>query len=255
MLHLLQQTDYSSINLVGFAFVLGLTKDMEIQNRIESEKATYGDILQIDMFDDYYNLTLKVVGLMNWMNNNCSPLDFMLKVDDDVYVNVQNLLIVLKTVNASEQSMYGSVSVGLPNRYGKWYISYEDWPWSNYPVYFRGAAVLMPGSIISSLLAASQTTPYFPFDDTYLTGLCSSKAGVKVRICDRFFVGGAPEIPEPCHVYTSITWLTDSAEHLNRSHWATEDFYKNVTQCVVKQPDGVNQTVDPAKSHDFSFST
>jgi hypothetical protein len=43
----------------------------------------------------------------------------------------------------------------------------------------------MPGSAISSLLAAAQTTPYFPFDDVYLTGLCTAKAGIKVRHSDR----------------------------------------------------------------------
>jgi hypothetical protein len=48
-----------------------------------------------------------------------------------------------------------------------------------------GATVLIPGSAIEPLLAATQTTPYFPFEDTYLTGLCASKAGIKVRLCDR----------------------------------------------------------------------
>ena len=68
------------------------------------------------MLDDYYNLTLKVVGLLNWINDHCSRVDFVLKVDDDVYVNVQNLLAVMKNLNSSEQSMYGSFSKGLPNR-------------------------------------------------------------------------------------------------------------------------------------------
>ena len=43
----------------------------------------------------------------------------------------------------------------------------------------------MPGITIGHLLAASQTTPYLPFDDTFLTGLCTAKAGIKVRISDR----------------------------------------------------------------------
>lgn len=49
-----------------------------------------------------------------------------------------------------------------------------------------GASLLMPGSTIKPLLAASQTTPYFPFDDTYLIGLCTDKAGIKVRLSDRY---------------------------------------------------------------------
>ena len=71
---------------------------------------------------------------------------------------------------------------------GKWYISYEDWPWGQYPRYFRGAAVLLPGITIGPLLAACQTTPYFPFDDTYLTGLCTSKAEIKVVDSFRYYL-------------------------------------------------------------------
>jgi hypothetical protein len=43
----------------------------------------------------------------------------------------------------------------------------------------------MPGITIGHLLAASQTTPYLPFDDTFLTGLCTAKVGIKVRISER----------------------------------------------------------------------
>ena len=115
--HLQMQSDLNSINLAGFGFVVGLMEDdNEIQKRIEKESAKYGDILQIEMIDDYYNLTLKVVGLLNWINDHCSRVDFVLKVDDDVYVNVQNLIAVMKNLNPSEQSMYGSFSKGLPNR-------------------------------------------------------------------------------------------------------------------------------------------
>lgn len=111
------QSDLSLANLAGLGFIVGLTEgDNEIQKRIEKESVMYGDILQIEMIDDYYNLTLKVVGLLNWINDHCSRVDYVLKVDDDVYVNVQNLVAVMNNLNSSEQSLYGSFSEGLPNR-------------------------------------------------------------------------------------------------------------------------------------------
>jgi hypothetical protein len=57
-----------------------------------------------------------------------------------------------------------------------------------------GASLLMPGSAIGPLLAAIETTPYFPFDDTYLIGLCTEKAGIKVRLCDRYVYGAASSL-------------------------------------------------------------
>lgn len=106
----------TSMTLVGFAFIVGLTENDEIQKRIEAESAAHGDIIQVDMNDVYYNLTQKVVGLVNWMNRHCSQVDFILKVDDDVYVNVRNLVTVITSLEPSEQSVYGTAADGIVRR-------------------------------------------------------------------------------------------------------------------------------------------
>jgi hypothetical protein len=71
--------------------------------------------------------------------------------------------------------------VGMLESDGQWNITFEDWPWNQYPPYFFGPAILMPGSTILPLLAACQTTPMMPFDDVYLTGMCTEKAGIQLR--------------------------------------------------------------------------
>ncbi len=63
------------------------------------------------------------------------------------------------------------------------------------------------------------------------------------------------EAPKPCHVYHSITWVTQSIDHLNMSNWATDDFYKNVTQCVIPVNSGTNQTFDSTDANIFLFTT
>jgi hypothetical protein len=115
--HLQMQSDSGSkLKLVGFGFIVGLTEDRETQTRIETESATHGDILQVDKMDGYYNLTQKVVGLMNWMNDHCSKVDFVLKVDDDVYVNVRNLATVVTSLDPFEPSVYGTAADGIVRR-------------------------------------------------------------------------------------------------------------------------------------------
>ena len=116
-LHLIQmQSQLSLFNLAGFGFVVGLTTDQQIQKQIEGESKTHGDILQIDMIDNYNNLPVKTVGLINWLNNHCSNVDFTLKVDDDVYVNVHNLANFLATLDPDENSIYGAEADGIPTR-------------------------------------------------------------------------------------------------------------------------------------------
>lgn len=43
----------------------------EIQNRINQESESYGDILQEGFLDTYNNLTLKSIMLLKWVTNNC----------------------------------------------------------------------------------------------------------------------------------------------------------------------------------------
>lgn len=86
---------------IQFGFVLGQTKNKSIQNQIQEESKTYGDVIQVEMLDLYRNLPLKLTGLINWVNNNCPTVDFVVKVDDDLYVNVHVLVQFVKNYHQS----------------------------------------------------------------------------------------------------------------------------------------------------------
>ena len=92
---------------IGYGFILGQTSDNLLQIKIQDESVKYGDILQIEMVDSYYSLTRKVVGLLNWVNNNCPRVAFVLKFDDDGYINVHNLATTLASLAPTEASIYG----------------------------------------------------------------------------------------------------------------------------------------------------
>ena len=67
-------------------------------------------------------------------------------------------------------------------------LSFEEWPWNEYPYYFHGPTYLMSQSSILPLLAASQSTPMMPFEDIYLTGLCAEKAGIRHNLPQNSFI-------------------------------------------------------------------
>lgn len=106
-LHHFMSIQNESHLLAGHGFIIGLTADNKVQMQIEEESKKYGDILQIDFMDNYYNLTIKVVGLINWLHKNCSNVNFVFKVDDDTYVNARNVFALTKYLNATEKSLYG----------------------------------------------------------------------------------------------------------------------------------------------------
>ena len=57
----------------------------------------------------------------------------------------------------------------------------EMWPWKFYPKYLKGASVIFPFKDLHPILAATQTIPYYRFDDLYLTGLCKVKTKMRLR--------------------------------------------------------------------------
>ncbi|KZS18204.1 putative Acetylgalactosaminyl-O-glycosyl-glycoprotein beta-1,3-N-acetylglucosaminyltransferase [Daphnia magna] len=177
------QQDKGVMGIAGFAFILGKPDQIETQKRIEEESQMYGDIIQIEMVDTYRNLTLKLVGLFNWLHTrNCSKVDFVVKADDDVFVNVRNLAHFVQSQPRHDTNLtiFGTSAGNLwPARDGKWELTYEEWPWHRFPRYFNGPAVLFPGNTIVPLLASFQTTPMLHIDDLYFSGICVERAGIK----------------------------------------------------------------------------
>ena len=60
------------------------------------ENDKYKDVIVEDFVDTYYNLTVKSVMLLRWVEHNCVNAKFIMKMDDDVYLNVDNLMAFLK---------------------------------------------------------------------------------------------------------------------------------------------------------------
>lgn len=72
-------------------FLIGSTTDPSFQRRVEIEEEHNGDILQGHFIDNYFNLTLKTISMMKWISDRCSKVKYVLKVDDDMFVNMQHI--------------------------------------------------------------------------------------------------------------------------------------------------------------------
>ncbi len=126
--HLKYQSNINKqLDVVGFGFIVGLTKNNTVQQKLTEESAKHDDILQVNVYDKYRNLSVKAAGLLNWLNSRCSPVDFVLKVDDDVYVNVHNLATVLHSLSPSVPSVYGHKAEGNhPSRTEGFYLYFAS---------------------------------------------------------------------------------------------------------------------------------
>ncbi|NXL55020.1 B3G5A glucosaminyltransferase, partial [Podilymbus podiceps] len=61
------------------------------QAAVRAEASRHGDVLQGDFADLYANLNLKTLLLLRWAAAACPAVPFLLKADDDVFVNLPAL--------------------------------------------------------------------------------------------------------------------------------------------------------------------
>ena len=76
---------------VRMLFLLGQSPT-GLESDLESEASKYEDMVQEDFIDTFVNLTLKATFMFKWIkDNDCLSAKFLFKVDDDTFVNPEEL--------------------------------------------------------------------------------------------------------------------------------------------------------------------
>ncbi|KAK2898495.1 hypothetical protein QQF64_032278 [Cirrhinus molitorella] len=150
-----------------------------LQALVQYEDRTYGDILQWDFIDTFYNLTLKEVNFLRWFNIYCSGVPFVFKGDDDVFVHITNLVELIGfrvEENRVENLIVGDTifeAKPIRNRQSKYFIPKELYD-KRYPPYLGGGGFLMSSQVAHKLFVVSESVELYPIDDVFL-GMCLQK--------------------------------------------------------------------------------
>lgn len=119
---------------IRVVFFMGVTHLGEELNRTSAQKALYfeqeqyQDLVQEDFLDTYHNLTHKGVSALKWISYNCRQATYVLKTDDDIFVNMYSLMRHLKRMQMrGPEYTHGllmcAVWYGMPvMRTGKWKV-------------------------------------------------------------------------------------------------------------------------------------
>lgn len=145
----------------------------------------YKDIIQVDVIEDYYNLTVKSVAILRWIALNCPFVRFLFKLDDDSFVRVNPLInMINQTKSNSIYGKWSGISMSFHQKpTDKWFISYKDYPHYFYPTYAAGL-YLVPGPLTIKLYECivqeplGDTIPALPFEDAYITGILAQKSKI-----------------------------------------------------------------------------
>ena len=125
------------------------------------------------------------------MSQNCSSATYLIKCDDDTWVNLRHIAYIIKTRPEMVTGFFCSVYQGLHtirNGDSKWYVSYEEYDGYLYPDYCEGFGYVLPTHWLDHLVEQAHKEPYFWVDDVFVTGILAEKVGVQ-RSNQRMFLG------------------------------------------------------------------
>nr|XP_028587773.1 UDP-GlcNAc:betaGal beta-1,3-N-acetylglucosaminyltransferase 7 [Podarcis muralis] len=158
-------------------FLLGVASKEEeranYQKLLDYEDRIYGDILQWDFLDSFFNLTLKEVHFLKWFSIYCDHVRYIFKGDDDVYVSPSNILEFLQDQKADNLFVGDVLFKARPIRKkeNKYYIPNALYNKNTYPPYAGGGGFVMDGPLAKKLHRVSESLELYPIDDVFL-GMC-----------------------------------------------------------------------------------
>ncbi|XP_003218145.2 lactosylceramide 1,3-N-acetyl-beta-D-glucosaminyltransferase [Anolis carolinensis] len=221
-------------------FVLGqpsnLTQRDQQQRRLQAEDKMYGDLIQQDFLDTFYNLTHKLLLQFSWVNKFCPHAKFVMSADDDIFIHMPNLVAYLQNLaQIGVQNLWiGRVHRGAPpvrDKKSKYYVPYDMYPWLAYPDYTAGAAYVISSDVAAKVYEASLTLNSSLYIDDVFMGLCANKMGI-VPQHHLFFSGEGKAPYHPC-IYNK---MMTSHGHVEDLHYlwkqATDPKVKNVSSGI-----------------------
>jgi len=164
-------------------------------SKIASEDWNYNDLIQIDVTEDYFNLTYKSIGFVKWISQHCKQVDYIFKTDDDIFLHIPNLISSFnkflgpqdsKSIMCSKNKIMTIIRSNFWNSFKdqtfKQMRKYavDQIPGKYYPDYCSGFGYGFTQKVSNLLLTAISTTPYFFIEDVFLTGFCRQKASALI---------------------------------------------------------------------------
>ena len=166
----LQHSNDNTAN-IRHIFLFGAGWSEKEQEIIKNESLEFGDILQEDYKDSYYNLSLKMMSGFKWAHRNCKHAYFTLRTADDNYINIPQIINWIRT--NGPKNLYAQIGHAAPDlsvlrtKVRKWYISPIEFPENKYPPYAVGTAFLYSMTAIEHIIRIAPNVPYFCIEDAW----------------------------------------------------------------------------------------
>lgn len=191
----------SNVERLRLVFVLGTHEKPALNDIARHEASRFDDVVQGNFQDSYRNMTLKSLLGLKFVSEHCSSAKYLLKSDDDMFINLPYLLKILGADGVIPgRAIIGPLNVGsVVMRVGKWKLTKEEFPFSFYPPYESGAAYVIGCDIVRELYETAEYVPHIFIDDVYITGILGRILNV-THYRQQGFAHWSSPIPTVCDV-------------------------------------------------------
>lgn len=157
-------------------FLLGQSENYT--EELQREEEYYGDLIRADYYEDYWNQTFKVEMGFEWADRYCS-FSFLLKADDDVFINTPAVVNLLNKSSTPKEKLYMGFVYNNPvvQRKGKWLVTREEYNETHFPNFCAGPGFILSRDVVRLFVDIFDTIPKFKIDDVYV-GMLAKEAGV-----------------------------------------------------------------------------
>lgn len=239
--------------IVKLIFLFGTPKTPLGNSIVKEESEMYGDVVQADFVDSYFNLTLKSVMGLRWVAEFCPQSKYVLKADEDVFVHVKNLLDFLEKREYKQSgSVYGHALLNSDVlREGRWAVTLEAFPLGVYPTYTCGNTYVISTNIAASIYYTAGLLPYLNIEDVFVTGIV--REFLSAELVDVLgFTHWFERRPVPCEFKNNIRIsATKVLDYLQTAIW--EGLKMNLTDCYKPIKTQVGKAKRPERTNTYQL--
>ena len=147
----------------------------QVMHNLHVEANLYKDIVMENINESFYRMSYKVMIGLQWAYTYLK-FDYLLKCDDDVFVQIDHLMERLST---SKDHFFGQRMFHQPvERSGRYGVSKEEYFKDHYDPYCSGGGFILSYETVYKMIPFFNWTQPLKIDDAYM-GILAAKAGVE----------------------------------------------------------------------------